>query len=51
MHLEIFYFEHSGRFFVPPKLICSPTATIYYGMTEVDIIIDRVARREAITSI
>jgi len=27
IHLEIFCFEHSGRFFVPPKLFCSPTAT------------------------
>jgi len=26
IHLEIFYFEHSVRFFVPQKLFCSPTA-------------------------
>jgi len=27
INLEIFCFEHSGRFFPPPKLFCSPMAT------------------------
>jgi len=26
VHLEIFWFEHLGKFIVPPKLFCSPTA-------------------------
>jgi len=35
LHFEIFRFEHSGRFFVPPllppkKLFCSPTAMIVW---------------------
>jgi len=32
-HLEIFWFEYSGRFIEPPKLLCSPTAMIACAQT------------------